>query len=211
MDIKDAFPVCKAKVFVEGEEDKAEVYTVMALEGGRLRLQALSSELKNEPPQVGEPVVVRATQPHRTYLARGRVIERETGDRVNLILEREGEIERVERRQNDRMATRIPVRIEILTGSPTGALALRTEDVNSRGMRVVSPCELAMGTSARVALDFGGETSSVSCRGNVVWCHRANAGRFGIGICFTDISDDDRERIVTALLRRMLIADEPSS
>lgn len=203
MKIEAAFPICHVRVSRAGEV-RSEVYCVVRVGDGALSLEAVRAKLQGDPPGVGEQVTLQAMLPEGVFSVRGRVTECLAGNYVNMVIRQEGEVERVQRREKFRAVVKLPVRIEPEAAWERPAMELITEDANTQGIRVKGSAPLPVGQAVTVTVRLGDANRDLPCRGHVVRCCEDEGGGYDIGIRFLDLDKADEDRIVRALLHRIL-------
>lgn len=203
-DLATAFPMCEVKVFRPAAEHEAEVYWVTRAGGSRLNLETLAARLRHTPPQREEVVFVQSVMPDAVYRLHGRIAARLVGQYVSLIVEQQGELERIERRSGFRMPVRMEARVTFGADEAAESLNLVTDDVNTRGIRAISPRPLSVGRAVKVALRLRDEQPEVTCSASVVRCRPVGKDQYDLGLCFLNLSAEDADLVVDALMRRML-------
>lgn len=202
VDVSKAFPVCLAKLF-RTDEESADWFLVTRVHEGCVSVEALREDIALPLPSEGERVYLQSTGEDAAYRMPVRVVSVEVGGWVALVCRKDGDIERIQRRQKHRLLARKPVRIERVRDPSSEPQDVLTEDMNSQGMRVFA--ETPMGADEPLALtlslDDGGP--ALACRGFVVRCRHAGEGRFEIGIRFEELAKPAADRIVDALVRGM--------
>lgn len=204
MNMAQAFPVRTVRLGRKDSDDR-ESYQAVRVDGGRLVVQAALSELRLAPPIVGEAVVVECAVEEAIFRVPMRVVESATEEAgvLALVLEPAGEIDYVQRREKHRAAMQLPAALSELSDGSDPLGGLRTQDIHSAGARVRVPRGVLPGTTARVWLDLGASHGILVCRATVVRCEPAGAA-YDLGLRFSELADNDRDRLVTFLLRRML-------
>ena len=206
LDVPNAFPECKVKLYQAGAEARADHYCVTRLQGRRMTLQAPAAPARHWQPKKDEMFLVERLSPDAAYRAQVRVIESKAkrAARAGLVVEQVGDIERIRRRKAARVIAQIPMVIQEIGDDVAKAMRLRTEDVNSRGARVVAPRPITSGHLVQVALGLGDGKGNVVCKGVVVRRRQLAADELEIGLVFVDLSKRDKGRLVAVLLRRIL-------
>lgn len=198
MDITHILPVCQVRAYW-GDRTEGVVCGIRRVGPKRLGLEGLWSETGLA---IGEHLIVESGSEGMLRRIPMVVVEREWSERPTIMVEVCGEVSEVQRRQHGRARMSLPVSLEGAWGTP---LRLFTVDVNSRGFRIVSPMRLKRGATAAVELDMG-EDGVVRSLGRVVRSVPLG-GEYDLGVQFIDLAETERERLVDALVRRVLSPD----
>ncbi len=198
MKLARVLPLCHARAFWQGRPEGVPC-RVRRVAASRLGIEGLWSEAALA---VGERLILEVPSDDTLRRLPLLVVEREWGERPTLVVELCGEITESQRRRHGRLRLAVPVTLEGDWGPP---LRLFTADVNSRGFRILSPVRLPRGADARVELDLGND-GLLRAEGRVVRS-LPHGDEFDIGLQFAPLTELDRDRLVDALIRRVLSED----
>jgi len=204
-DIAEAFPICNVKVFRESEND-FEWFSVIRIEGDSIHLQSRLQSAECKPPEPDERLRIESAAGDVLFRMAIRVVKATTNDHIVIISRREGKIERIERRNKHRLFLTLPVRIRRDSRTAEEPISLETQDINSLGMRLCMPDEVALAESLTIDIIIPDELPPPTCRGTVVRCRRLDNGLFEVGVLFRQLDEQVTERIADTFLRQLFNA-----
>jgi len=202
VDIMEAFPICNVKVFRESENDFDWFY-VIRVKGDCLHLQSARESTQNKPPETGERLWIQSASRDAVFRMAIRVVKATANDHILIISRKDSDIERVERREKHRLFLSLPVRIRRDSHPADEPVSLETEDINSLGMRLLMPAELALAESLTIDIDIPDGLPPPTCRGAVVRCRQVDNRSFEVGVRFQQLDEQTTERIADTFLRRL--------
>jgi len=205
VDSAQVFSATWLRVHRSGEEDRADEWIVRKQEGGRFSLEAGKSSIQHGAPEKGELVRLRVAMPDAAYQAWAKVEQVIEGDRVQLVVEKHGDAERIQRREHFRVSVGMPVEIAPLNNSFSSkhTLKIRTVDVSAGGIHILSPVLMRLNGTVRLTLDLGDGGKPITCKGKIVRWRDLEEHQFEIGLAFFELPDEERERIIDVLLAEM--------
>lgn len=201
MNIEKIFSVCNVEVSFEDDEALPDIYAATHAAEGELKLEAVRENLQRLPLETGEQVIIQSPLPDALYVMKARVVRCLVGNVVTVIVQQEGEIERIQRRRHFRVALSLPVKLE--GDSLSAALDLVTEDISAGGLRVLSPEALGEGLWVRLRLDVGDGKPPIACKAQGIRCDAADGKRFYVSVKFRNMSEHDNERLTQVLMQEM--------
>ena len=203
MDLEKLFSVCNVEVTCEEDVDLPDIYAAAEAEGGRLKLNAMRHDLHRVPLEIGARVSLRSILPDAAYVMSGRVVSCLVGNSVTVVVEQDGEIERIQRRRFFRVQIALPVRIETSAADVPPLNDLVTEDASAGGLRIVSPRELTVGIAVRIFLDPGDDGPEIECRGEVIRSMPGDSRGKRLCVKFLDLAEQDKERLISVLTQEV--------
>ena len=197
---EEAFPVTSVRVFQE-EGGPFDCFYVTRIEDDTLHLEALKSGLRHALPAVDSAIWLESAVNDSAYRLYACVVACEADETVRLHCRQEGRIERFDRRKRKRLRVGVPV--EILSADGEAESTVTTEDLNSIGMRIcINEC-FDLGENLRLRFRLHDEAPHLLCEATVVRCRELAEGFYEVGLQFCNLDDEDAERIIQALLRRL--------
>lgn len=93
-----------------------------------------------------------------------------------------------------RTENRIPQSLEVKVRLEA---VVMTKDVSGNGLCLVMTNPLGVNIELAFDINLGSDSASIQCKGKVVRCElsRTQPDTYDVGVCFTEISDEDRARI----------------
>ncbi len=207
MDIEKAFSVCIAEVTCEGADAPPDYYAVTEAELDVLKLEAERKSLHTVPLESDSIVTVSAFQPDAAYVIKARVLRCLVGNIVTVIVEQQGEIQRVQRRRHFRVEIKLPLKVTSALEDDPFEFELKTTDVSGGGLKAILPREIPLGDTTSVALDLLDGRSWFQIAAKVLRCFPNGKGAFVTCFEFQDVSKKVMNlllRFVTAEMRRTL-------
>ena len=203
MDIDTGLSVRKAKVFRDGQEDRADMYVVTHAQGTRLVLEAPRAELQYDPLSPGDVAIVQSIRPDALYQMRARIVECLITTCVVLFVEQHGPVKRIQRRRFFRVPVMMSVKTAGLGVGPSRVMELLTENVSAGGLCLRHTKPLDVGRWLPVALDLRDGKPVIGSATRVIHCTPAGRERCCIGVRFLELPRHAQDRIVSVLMALM--------
>lgn len=201
MELQKAFPVCRSKVFKEGEEDNADIYTISRVHKNRITLEAAPERIGRDLPESGDILFIESLLSDATYRMQVRVVDCLNATTVQLIVEQTGEIQRIQRRRYFRVETELPVCIVDRTANEQEPTTLITSDISAGGISAISESAMPEGHELILALDLHDGDKPFTCAATIRRCRPCGKDKYDLGIAFQNVSEHDADRLVQILLK----------
>ena len=192
-----------AKLLSKDADGREDTYSVTRITEDRLEVSAPAKDLNQDPPLDGAPVTVRLALPDALYEMPGRVAEVKVDAEVRVQIRQDGDVERVQRRQNFRVEAHMLVTLSDLSLASAEAVEVVTQDVSAGGVRFMTPVHLDEGQTVRLRLDLSGSDQPVQCRVRIVRCIRVDDMMFEAGGAFVNLRAGEEDRIIKVLTARL--------
>lgn len=97
------------------------------------------------------------------------------------------------------------VRYTVLDGTDKTATTCLSGDVGIKGLKLHAEEQIDVNTNVRVVFNLPGEKGFIQAKGRVAWKQEEQGNILAIGVEFTDIKNEDKERILQFINSRLSI------
>ena len=124
---------------------------------------------------------------------------------VTLLCESVGPPTRMDRRKTDRLWLSVPARWQDLSLNASDAVDVVTVDMNSDGLRMLSPLDAKAGTWLRVQVLLVERSDPLVWNARVVWRRPVGPGKWAVGMQYLPMPGSIREQLLDGLCRKLLL------